>query len=180
MKKEYLQDEPGNGMVDLRDGRAFTKVFAGKELDFHNPECYRYWYILTKHLTFNENAVWIIDKKTNKLRPAHTHDEMTELLGIGRATYFRFYKECKERGYIAKFVTRTQKGTKFVVNPLYALNGNAMPDYLYNLFNTEDDDYEYDTIYTIIRPISSNYTTNISDKQNNKEEIKNEMPILSG
>lgn len=141
--KEATVNERGVKYVDLHSKKAFTKIFVENTVEF-TVSCYKgYWCTLIEHLTFNENAIWILDKETKKLRPARTHLEVMGLLGIAKATYYQFYKELKGNGYIARFETGIDNSkSKFVINPKYALNGNEMPIYLFNLFNREVDEYQ--------------------------------------
>ncbi len=126
--------------IDLYDHRKkFTKVYHRHEPQLTNLTYGAYWLKLTMRLTKDTNIIYMIEDK--KIRFAHSRQDLMEICKAKQAKFYMFYRECLEKSFIAEF--RTDK-LIYIVNPHYALNGNKIPEVLYNLFNKPLEEYQED------------------------------------
>lgn len=126
-------------MVEFVPKEKFSMVFHSTP-DFGGDATFKgYWLGLITHLAHNCNVVYYLDR--NRVRWARSKDHLQVVCEATRTKFYHFYKLCMERRYLAEWKTGT-KGPLYVVNPLYARNGNQIPIAILNLFEIGDFDEE--------------------------------------
>lgn len=120
----------GSSIQDARCSR-FSKLFQLEDPSFDIMTYYGYFYKCLLHLEmFTNRIVYHRPKEGNK--PINEKD-FEELFKANAKTVKRFLNYCKEKNLIAK-ISKNDELYGYVVNPLYALNGNKMNVMLYTIF----------------------------------------------
>lgn len=131
----------GNYINLFNKRRRFTKVFHNIIPIFSNPTFKAFWFDITIRLTQDTNIIYTI--KNKQIRFANSRQDLMEICNAKQSKFYAFLRECLANSLIAEFRTDT---VLFIVNPYYALNGNRIPEVLYDLFNKPIEYYqrEYD------------------------------------
>jgi len=116
--------------VSLKNNKKYSKVFQLSDPEFTHGIYYKYWLEILLHLAKDTNVIY---KREPKLQVCNSKEELRKLVNGGHTTFYEFYKEATSKRCIAQFkIDNKQKF--FVINPVYALNGNRMPIVLVELF----------------------------------------------
>lgn len=125
---------------NIKKGCKFSKLYQNEDPCFDKDSYYKYWHKLCCSVDQNTNVIY---NRNPTLHKVNKISELEELCEGSHASISKFIKECISKGLIAEFRLKGKK--EFVVNPKYVLNGKKMPILLYNLFNEEDVNDNYDT-----------------------------------
>lgn len=125
----------GNGNVASR----FTKVFQVEDPNFEVASYYRYFFKCLLHLEMFTNRIVFFTK--DKSEPNKPLDELDflKLFDTSLKTVRNFFGYCKENDIIAK-ISKNDDLYGYIVNPIYALNGNRISSMLYTMFRNNDLD----------------------------------------
>ena len=143
VKSEAIAPHPefGNYTKLSNKRKRFSKVFHSVVPTFSNSTFKAFWFDITIRLTQDTNIIYTI--KNKKTRFANSRQDLMDICDAKQSKFYVFLRECLEKSFIAEFKTDT---VIFIVNPYYALNGDKIPDILYDLFNKPAENYqsEYD------------------------------------
>jgi hypothetical protein len=138
-KKEYdvsLSEFAVNFKVGSnKNGKSsrFSKVFQMEDPNFDTPSYYKYYYKCLLNLEMITNRLVNFTYETCNNTPL-TEEEMTSMFGCSHRTTLRFLEYCKDSNIMAK-MDKNDELWGYVVNPIYALNGNKIYPMLYMLFS---------------------------------------------
>ena len=132
-EKEYLIS---NSSLILNTGKKrFLKKMYRQNPEFTKASYLGYWYLLLDFLEMNTNRLVVRKKASGKWLESQpiTNEFICEQLKISKASYYRFIKECMEKGYIRKSSIRGGSAS-YYMNPVFALNGEGVSVELYLIF----------------------------------------------
>ena len=132
-EKEY---QISNSSLILNTGKKrFLKKMYRQNPEFTKASYLGYWYLLLDFLEMNTNRLVVRKKLLGKWLESQpiTNEFIYGYLKISKASYYRFIKECMDKGYIRKSSIRGG-GASYYMNPVYALNGEGVSVELYLIF----------------------------------------------
>ncbi len=148
-KHEFIEHPEFGKYIYLHHPRKkFTKVYHRHIPKFTNPTYAGFWFDLITRLSHNSNIIYCYHN--NKIVYATTRKDLMKICQAKQSKFYAFLKECIAKNYIVELgILRRGIMTNqrlYIINPYYALNGNRIPEVLYNLFNKPVEDYqrEYD------------------------------------
>lgn len=134
-EKDYFIS-PESLIFDSKD-KLFIKLLQPfVEPKFSKRIYVSYWYRLMGFLEYNTNILSERKKVGDHwLESIHmSAKRVQEILEISDSTFYRFMKECNEKGFIAECKNKCINEAAFIVSPIYALNGQGISVELYQYF----------------------------------------------
>jgi len=116
----------------------FSKVFQMEDPMFEVGSYYQYFFKCLLHLEMSTNRLVHFTESWKLNKPLDEKD-FEKLFGASKKTVSRFFEYCKERNIIAK-ISKNDELYGYLVNPIYALNGNKITSMLYTIFCDSDLD----------------------------------------
>ena len=113
----------------------FSKVFQMEDPEFKTPTYYKYFYkcLLSLEMITNRLVGFTYEENLNK--PLNEKD-LTKIFGYSEKTTLRFIETCQEKDIIAR-IDKNGELYGYLINPLYALNGNKISLETFNKFKTD-------------------------------------------
>jgi len=115
----------------------FTKVFQVEDPEFNVASYYRYFFKCLLHLEMFTNRIVFFTKDRNEANTPLNESDFVKLFDTSLKTVRNFFGHCKEKDIIAK-ISKNDNLYGYIVNPIYALNGNKISSMLYTMFRNTD------------------------------------------
>lgn len=116
----------------------FSKLFQMEDPKFDKASYYQYFFKCLLHLEMFTNRIVDFTTEWEDNSPMD-EDSLSTLFETTKRTVRNFLEYCKNRNIIAR-IDKNGKLYGFMVNPIYALNGNKINSILYTMFKDSDLD----------------------------------------
>lgn len=111
----------------------FSKIFQVEDPMFEVGSYYQYFFKCLLHLEMSTNRIVNISGDVAMPNTPLDIDDFVELFKTSKKTVNNFLKYAKDRNIIAK-IDKNGELFGYMVNPIYALNGNKITSMLYLVF----------------------------------------------
>lgn len=127
------------GSIDYGKSSRFSKVFQMEDPMFEIGSYYQYFFKCLLHLEISTNRIINFTGDSSNPNVPLNIDDFVKLFNTSKKTVNNFLKYCKEKNIIAK-IDKNDELFGYMVNPLYALNGNKITSMLYIVFRDSNLD----------------------------------------